>query len=133
MNNEQKAMNTESRTESKRGDVITTKADRLAHCVYAISKRFPKEELYGVTSQIRRASISVPLNLIEGFARQSQNDHRRFLEIAYGSLKETKYLLHFSFKEGLILNDDYRKLLDLAEEVSKMLWSKIQTLKRRGN
>jgi four helix bundle protein len=58
-------------------------------------------------------------------------DHCRFLEISYGSLKETKYLLYFSYREKYINNQEYEEIIKLSEEIGKMLWSKIQTLKNQ--
>lgn len=78
---------------------LVKKSDKLAHLVYGITRSFPKEELYGLTSQLRRAALSVPLNIIEGFARRGSKDYRQFLHIAYGSLKEAKYLLYFAYQE----------------------------------
>lgn len=111
-------------------DILTLKADKLAHEVYQLTKRFPKEELFGITSQLRRAAVSVILNIIEGFARNRKKEYIRFLETAYGSLKETKYLLHFSLKEGYYNEGEYQKLISSAEEVGKLLWTKIQNLKK---
>jgi len=77
-------------------NVLKSKMDCYAHLVYKLTKDFPKDEMYGVTSQIRRAAVSVILNYIEGYARGGEKAHRNFLEISYGSLKESKYLLHFA-------------------------------------
>ena len=81
--------------------ILLQKADDLAYKIYQESKKFPKEEMYGLTSQLRRAILSVPLNIVEGYGRQSKKEYGRFLNIAYGSLKEAKYLLHFAHREGL--------------------------------
>jgi len=113
-------------------DIILIKADKLAKEIYRITKTFPKEELFGITSQLRRAALSIPLNLVEGYARISKQDHRRFLEIALGSTKETKYLIYFSYEQKLIKESDKEDLLDLSEEVSKLLWVKIKTLRLGG-
>jgi four helix bundle protein len=109
-------------------DIATKKADELAHFVYQVTSTFPKGEMYGLTSQIRRASLSVVLNMIEGYARRSKNDYRRFLEISYGSLKETKYIAKFTFEEKLMKNKDYVQIMKLSEEVGKLLWAKIRRL-----
>jgi four helix bundle protein len=110
-------------------DIILIKADELVKCVYRVTKSFPKDELFGITSQLRRAALSIPLNIVEGYARISRQDHRRFLEIALGSTKETKYLIYFSFEQELIKENDKEGLLDLADEISRLLWSKIKTLR----
>ena len=108
---------------------LKKKMDEYAHFVYKITKSFPKEELYGVTSQLRRASLSVILNYVEGYARVRDKVHKNFLEISYGSLKESKYLLHFALVEKYISRDEYKKALLLAEEIGAMLWGIIKKLK----
>ncbi len=107
---------------------LIEKSDELAHLVYKITKDFPKEELYGLVSQIRRAAVSIPLNIIEGFARKGAKDCRQFLYIAYGSLKETKYLLHFSYKEQYLNKEQYQVAVSLAEEIGKILWVSLKTI-----
>jgi len=114
-----------------RNDPLTQKADKLAHLVYKITKSFPKEELYGLTSQLRRATLSVPLNVIEGFARRGSRDYRQFLYIAYGSLKETKYLLYFAYKEGYFNEKEYKESMFLAEEMGKIIWSSLRTIEAK--
>ena len=74
-------------------DELKAKMDNYVHLVYKLTKNFPKEELYGVISQLRRAALSVILNYIEGYARKKDKVYKNFLEISYGSLKESKYLL----------------------------------------
>jgi len=103
--------------------------DKYVHEVYRVSRGFPKDELYGATSQIRRASLSVILNYIEGYARNKNKIHKNFLEISYGSLKESKYLLHFSLVEDYLKESDYEELVKLAEEIGAMLWGIIRRLK----
>jgi four helix bundle protein len=68
-------------------------ADEVAILIYRTTRAFPKEEVYGLTSQMKRAAVSVPSNIVEGCARESQAEYLRFLEIAYGSLPE----LHYQF------------------------------------
>ncbi len=103
--------------------------DEYVHYVYQITKKFPKEEIYGVTSQLRRAALSTILNYIEGYARRGNKVHKNFLEISYGSLKESKYLLHFSLKEGYLTKQEYQKAQSMAERIGAMLWGSIKGLK----
>lgn len=102
--------------------------DAYVHLVYKLSRDFPRDELYGVTAQLRRAALSVILNYIEGYARFRNKVHRHFLEIAYGSLQESKYLLDFSSKEKYLPEEDYKVALDLAEEIGAMLWGILRKL-----
>jgi four helix bundle protein len=97
--------------------------------IYKVTKNFPKEELYGVTSQFRRAGMSIMLNYIEGFARKNKiknKVYKNFLETSYGSLKETKYLLFFSYDVKYINKNEYDYGLELSEKIGKMLWSLIK-------
>ena len=103
--------------------------NEFAHGVYAVTKKFPKEEIYGITSQIRRASLSVVLNYVEGFARKRSTVKKNFWEISYGSLKESEYLLEFVFAEKLIDESEYKKYSDLANEIGAMLWKSIDSIK----
>jgi len=112
-------------------DTLQIKIDKFVHLAYGASKKFPKEEVYGLTSQFRRAALSIALNYIEGYARNRHLVLINFLEISYGSLKECKYLVNFSYKEGYLSEDAHRELLDLAEEVGAMLWTTIKGLKSK--
>ena len=114
-----------------RDDPLTKKADELARSVYKITRGFPPEEIYGITSQLRRAILSVPLNIIEGFARRGSRDYRQFLYISYASLKEAKYLLYFAHNEGYLIKRDYEEAILLAEEVGKMIWASLKTIEKR--
>jgi four helix bundle protein len=71
-------------------------ADDLTVAVYDRTRSFPKEEIYGLTSQLRRASYSVPANIVEGASRESKKDYLHFLYIARGSLSETQYFIHLA-------------------------------------
>lgn len=108
---------------------IKIKMDEYVHLVYRFTKKFPKDELYGTTSQIRRASLSVILNYIEGFARKKYAVKKNFWEISYGSLKESKYLLNFSMIESYISKEEYIKTDKLADEIGAMLWKATESLK----
>ncbi|MES2087847.1 MAG: four helix bundle protein [Patescibacteria group bacterium] len=113
----------ESNTEKTFHQKLQLKIDEYVHGVYALSKKFPKEEAYGITSQLRRASLSVPLNYIEGYARQRDKVYKNFLEISYGSLKESLYLIKFSYDENLISKEQYEKYISLGDEIGAMIWS----------
>jgi len=75
-------------------------ADEVVMLVYEITRAFPKEEIFGLTSQMRRAAVSVPSNIVEGCSRETRADYRRFLEIAFGSLRELHYQLSVSQRLG---------------------------------
>jgi four helix bundle protein len=90
-------------------------ADEVALMIYKMTRNFPKEELFGLTSQMRRAGVSVPSNIVEGSARLGQNEYCRFLEIAYGSLKELHY--QFSLAERL----EYLEKVNIIEGNQKLL------------
>lgn len=96
--------------------------DDYVHLVYAATKNFPRDELYGATSQLRRSALSVMLNYVEGYARGRDKVHKNFLEISYGSLKESAYLLEFSYKEKYINKELYEKASVLANNIGAMLW-----------
>ncbi len=96
--------------------------DQFVHFVYDVTKNFPKDEQFGVTSQLRRAALSVILNYIEGYARKRKAVMNNFFEISYGSLKESKYLIYFSYKRNYLTLSQYDKGLNLSEIIGKMLW-----------
>ena len=111
---------------------LKQKMNTLAHGVYRETKNFPKAEKYGMTSQINRASLSVVLNYIEGYARARNNSRHYFLDVSYGSLQETKYLLHFTYVEKLLSEEEYKKMFTLADGIGAMLWKEIQNIKEHG-
>ena len=106
------------------------KMDEFVHFVYKVTKKFPKEEVYGVTSQLRRAALSVILNYIEGYARRKPAVQLNFSEISYGSLKESEYLLEFSCKENYLSNAEYNYGAKLTDEIGAMLWTEISALNK---
>lgn len=116
--------------ETKFHEDLKKKADEYAHLVYKLTKQFPAEEKFGIISQIRRAALSVILNYIEGYARSKERDkvYKNFIEVAYGSLKESKYLLHFSLIEGFISREEYSTAVKLAEDIGAMLWGILRKL-----
>lgn len=108
--------------------IVWQKADELAYQVYLITKTFPKEEIYGITSQLRRSTLSVPLNIVEGYGRQGKGELRQFVNVALGSLAETEYLLDFSLKLGYLNHEDHGNLQDLRQEVGNLLWRFYQSI-----
>ncbi len=108
--------------------IVWQKSHELVLKVYGITKDFPRDELFGLTSQVRRAAVSVPSNIVEGKARGSNKDFKRFLLIARGSLEETKYQLLLAKDLKYIDEVKYREALKLAEEVGKLLSGLIKHL-----
>ena len=106
-------------------------ADELAHLVYPLTYKFPREEKFALGDQIRRSVVSVPANLIEGIARGGEKEKRQFANIAYGSLKEAKYLVYFAYKESLITEVDYRRVSSKFEDLSRLLFTFLKLLKKR--
>ena len=97
------------------------KADELAHLVYDLTEKFPRKEEYRLTSQLRRAALSIPANIVEGCNRKSRKSLYHSLEISLGSLAEVEYLIEFSKKRGYI-KTELDHLESLISEVGKMLW-----------
>jgi four helix bundle protein len=104
-------------------------ADELALLVYRITAAYPKEELYGLTAQMRRAAVSVPSNIVEGCARDSQADYLRFLTIAFGSLRELHYQLNLSIRLGFLDGQDSSLAEAKMIEAEKVLNSLIRALR----
>ena len=102
--------------------IVWQKADEFAFQVYTATRNFPKDEIYGIISQLRRAALSVPTNIVEGYGRGGRRELKQFLNIALGSLAETRYLLDFSLRLKYLNSTTYAQLQDLAEEVGKLLW-----------
>ena len=100
---------------------IWERSHKLAVDVYNLSKSFPKEELYGMTSQIRRAVISIPTNIVEGCGRKTDKDFSRFLSIAAGSASETEYLIILSTELSFIDKTVAEPLIIEINEIKKML------------
>lgn len=98
--------------------IVWQKAHAFVLQVYAATRGFPRDELYGLSSQFRRAAISIPANIAEGFRKQSRQDKARFLNISEGSLEECRYYLILAHDLGHI---DKCPLWALAEDVSRLL------------
>jgi four helix bundle protein len=97
---------------------VWQKAHRFVLSVYRLSEHFPAKETYGLTSQFRRAAVSVPANIAEGFKKRSKPDKARFMNIAQGSLEECRYYLILTRDLGY---GDTHELTTQLEEVSRML------------
>ena len=99
----------------------------LVIALYELTEQFPRSEIYGLISQMRRAAISIPSNIAEGYRRGSKKDYAHFLSIAHGSLSEleTQILLAQSVYSRL----QYEKVLALSDETGRMLYGLIKTLK----
>ncbi|WP_418263908.1 four helix bundle protein [Flavobacterium faecale] len=103
-------------------------AHQLTIAVYRTTESFPKNEQFGLTSQVRRSASSVPTNIIEGQARQYKKEFIQFLYIAKGSLEETNYHLYLSKDLGYIAESEYVVLLDLCTRIKMMLYKLIKSL-----
>jgi four helix bundle protein len=105
-------------------------AMRLAKLVYVIAASFPREERFGLASQIQRAAVSIPSNIAEGNARQSRRDYARFVSMASGSVAELQTQLLLARDLGISGSADLVEGLSLCEQVSKMLYRLQQSLMR---
>ena len=109
---------------------VWERAHRLTLAVYEVTRGFPKEELFGVTSQIRRASSSIPANIAEGYGRGGDLELARFLTIAMGSANELEYHLLLARDLGYLDPSRYASLSEEAQGVGKMLATFIARLRQ---
>jgi four helix bundle protein len=107
---------------------VWVKAYELTLVVYKKTRGFPKDEMYGLTSQLRRAASSVGANIAEGCGRRSDPEMRRFLQIARGSANEVEYHLLLSRDLELLSVDDFKELEAMVLEIQRMLASFVQRL-----
>ena len=105
------------------------KSHNLTLKMYALTCQFPREEIYGLTSQIRRACASIPTNIAEGCGRGSSADFARFLQIAMGSTSEVEYLILLARDLKYFNANQYVELIDATIEVKKMLTSLLRRLR----
>ena len=108
---------------------VWEKGHQLALAVYKATEKFPRDELYGLTGQIRRSCVSIPANIAEGCGRNGDAELARFLQISMGSASELEYHLLLSRDLGLVDNTIYEQLTQATTEIKRMLTSLIQTLK----
>jgi four helix bundle protein len=107
-------------------------ADELTVAIYEATRQFPREEAYGLTSQIRRAAYSVPANIAEGASRDSKRDYLHFLHIARGSLAETQYFIHLSGRLGYLAEPDRARLSDQSRSVFACLHGLIDAVEKEA-
>ncbi|MCX6078800.1 MAG: four helix bundle protein [Chloroflexi bacterium] len=105
------------------------KAMNLVENVYLATKQFPKEELYGLTSQVRRSAVSIPSNIAEGQARKSTAEFLNFLSIANGSRAEMETQILLAQRLNYVTSDTANQILSLSEEVSRLLYGLMNSLK----
>ena len=107
-------------------------ADDLTVAVYERTRSFPKEEAYGLTSQLRRASYSVPANIVEGSSRESKKDYLHFLYIARGSLSEAQYFIHLAGRLGYLSSGEIASLHDQTKMTFGCLHGLIQAVEKEA-
>jgi four helix bundle protein len=105
------------------------KAVDYAGTIYDVTRTFPEDERFGLTSQLRRSSVSISSNIAEGSSRSSRVDFNRFIEIAYGSLLESVSELRIAQRQKFISNSDLERIYKQAEELAKMLSGLRRTVK----
>jgi four helix bundle protein len=110
---------------------VWEKSHKLTLAIYRTTKTFPKDELYGLTSQMRRSAASVPANIAEGYTRGGDGELARFLSIAVGSAGELEYHLLLAHDLGLLETSIYRQLEQEAVEVKRMLITFINKLREK--
>lgn len=105
-------------------------ADQLVVEIYKISRFFPRDETYGLTSQLRRAAVSVPTNITEGASRQHKKDYLQFLYVSRGSLAETGYLLELANKICYMDEKQFNTIDTLRQDTAKTLFGLIQSVEQ---
>lgn len=112
----------EQRFESYKKLIVWQKSIYLVELIYGLTSDFPKNELFGLISQIKRCSISIPSNIAEGFGRRSQKEYLQFYSIAYGSALELETQILIAKKLGFGSLNSYQKIENLLTEIIKMLY-----------
>ncbi len=107
--------------ESYENLIVWQKAMDLVILIYELTQSFPKEEMYGLNSQLRRASVSIPSNIAEGSRRSSRKDFRNFLLNAYGSGAELETQIKIAKRLQFGKNEDYKEIESLLSEIMRML------------
>lgn len=102
---------------------------KLSLYIYKITAKYPKDEIYGITSQLRRAAVSIPLNIAEGYGRKSDLEFKRFLRISLGSSNETMTLIELSKDLKYITEGEYNKLIEQYDILGKKIYTMIENWK----
>jgi four helix bundle protein len=110
--------------------IVWQKAHVFVLAVYKTTRSFPKEELFNLTSQLRRAGTSIPTNLAEGCGGFSQKEFARYIQIALGSALEIEYLVFLSFELGYLSFEDYKKLDNDINEIKAMMINLLRKVRR---
>ncbi len=113
--------------------IVWERAIELCAAIYVLTRRFPREEIYGLTSQIRRASVSIASNIAEGYGRGSRGEYKQFVAIALGSYMELQTQQVISRKLGLLDSSEFEKAESLASEVGRMLSALLTKLRAVSN
>ena len=108
--------------------IVYQKSYKLALDIYRATQIYPKEEIYGLVSQMRRSGVSIPCNIAEGYRRGHRKEYVQFLYMAHGSCGELETLLSLSWDLGLLDKDSFEKLHRIQEEVSRLLNGLISSL-----
>jgi len=111
--------------------LVYDKSKKLAVSIYKITEQYPKSEIFGLTSQLRRAAVSIGSNLAEGCSRSSDKDFLRFVEVALGSARECEYQLEISRELNYISESKYEEVSDIIDHVCRMLVNLSVNLKNR--
>ncbi|AZO23052.1 MULTISPECIES: four helix bundle protein [unclassified Mesorhizobium] len=119
------------RIESYRDLMVWQSAMILAEDCYRVTKGFPKDEIYGMTSQMRRSAVSIAANIAEGYGRENRGSFVQFLRMAQGSLKELETHVLLACRVGMLERDLETELLLRCEEIGKMMRSLIRTVQAK--
>ncbi|MDR3226668.1 MAG: four helix bundle protein [Prevotellaceae bacterium] len=103
--------------------LVWQKSMELVKDVYLFTKKFPKDELFGLTQQIRRAVISIPSNIAEGAGRTTDADFSHFIDIALGSAYEVETQLYISLDLEYIFHDDFKNIIEKIQSIEKMIYN----------
>lgn len=117
--------------QSYRELIAYQKAYQLTLDIYKATRKYPKEELFGIVSQMRRSAVSIPCNIAEGYCRNHRKEYIQFLNVAFGSCGELETLLSLSKDLGYLALSDFNLFYEQLKDVSRLLWKLIVSLKGR--